>query len=106
MAREWPDYVHWIHELPCFAESMGGCQGYVEAHHAGPRGLSRRAHDDTCVPLCSIHHKQFEDASGPFKTWKQIERRRWTARAIWDTRVKWADTHTEQPAWSLILEVA
>jgi hypothetical protein len=37
--------------------------GRIEAHHAGPRGLSQKSPDRTCIPLCWRHHDRNSTAS-------------------------------------------
>lgn len=59
-------YKAWIKTLPCavFEARLIAtglldilpCQGDVQPHHAGIRGMSQTAHDRTLVPLCSAHH--------------------------------------------------
>jgi len=55
-------FISWIKSQPCvvcekhslhlFAKRFSPSQ----AHHAGHRGLSQRADDRTCIPLCWTHH--------------------------------------------------
>lgn len=52
-ARDWK-YRLWIRSLPCAA---CGCRIMVEAAHTGPHGLSQKASDYSCIPLCSQHHR-------------------------------------------------
>lgn len=75
MAGELPDYISWIKRQPCAARFHGDCQNGVEAHHARHRtsstsnrkpGLGQKAHDDTAVPLCTLHHRRFHDGGAPF----------------------------------------
>lgn len=78
MADEDPAYVAWVRRQPCCAPGAPyGCQGAVEPHHDHQgRGLSQRAHDHTCVPLCHGHHRKMEDCAGLFK-WVRDRRRAW-----------------------------
>lgn len=63
----------WPHGL-----SPDACGGITEAHHAGVHGLGQKAPDDTCIPLCSHHHRCLTDRRGVFsglpsgavKTWE------------------------------------
>jgi hypothetical protein len=74
------DYMGWIKTQSCAAATVGGvgdCQGPIEADHAGRRGLSRKAPDDTCIPLCQLHHRQRTDHSGLFRTWTRERMRDW-----------------------------
>lgn len=79
--RRDPDYVAWVKTLPCaVADEIGldwHCEGGIEADHMGRRPLGRKADDDTCVPLCSLHHRQRTDFSGRFRTWGHDEMRAW-----------------------------
>lgn len=45
------------------------CEGTIEAHHAGIRGVGQKALDDTVVPLCSHHHRDLTDRRGLFADW-------------------------------------
>lgn len=63
--------------LPCAARELGGCEGVIEADHAGRRPLGRKCNDDECIPLCTLHHRQRTDFSGPFKAWTKQEMREW-----------------------------
>jgi hypothetical protein len=49
-------YLDWIRELPCVA---CGIEGRSEAAHTGAdAGMSMKASDYSCVPLCSGCHTQ------------------------------------------------
>jgi hypothetical protein len=90
MAGEDREYVGWVKRQKCRMAAHGGCQGGIEAHHAGlDRGLSQRAHDSSCIPLCTYHHRCWHDASGPFKTFKRAERCTWSEDQIIEMREKW-----------------
>jgi hypothetical protein len=78
MAGEDRAYVTWIRSQPCAVRSRE-CRGPVQAHHAGRRALSRRAHDETCVPLCMHSPRSLPPALPPFDGGK-------------DSRRTWADT--------------
>ena len=81
MAGEDEPYVRWIRGRPCSAKGMGGdCQGRIEAHHAGERGMGQRSHDWTCVPLCMSHHRAWHDGGAPFAAMSREERRGWVLR--------------------------
>ena len=50
------DYKSWIREMPCCA---CGTEGRSEAAHTGSDGgMSMKASDYSCVPLCSDCHTQ------------------------------------------------
>ena len=99
MAGEDPERVAWIRSQPCTMRSQDPCSGPVEAHHAGrDRGMSQRAHDDTCVPLCRKHHAAWHSASGVFRTYKKAERRAWAdAKVAW-FRARYAEAQTRDQA--------
>lgn len=89
------DYVLWVKTLRCCAAALeGGAEaarcspGAVDAHHAGTsRGMSQKADDRTCIPLCHFHHVGcWHAASGPFKTWDRDQRRAWALRMIGQTQ--------------------
>lgn len=71
-----PDYIAWVKTQWCIV-----CSDHpVDAHHAGVRGLGRKADDSTCVALCPEHHRQWHDCSGYFAD--RAARQLWTQRAI------------------------
>jgi hypothetical protein len=72
-------YMLWVKGQPCLMRSIWGrCEGRVEADHAGPRGVGRKAHDSTCIPLCCHHH----GASRFPRAWSQDRRRAWLYAAV------------------------
>jgi hypothetical protein len=68
-----PAYLKWIRTLPCacccvidygewwldlvLAPDMRDSKIPLEAAHTGPRGLSQKSDDRTCIPLCGGHHR-------------------------------------------------
>ncbi len=88
MAGEDRIYVGFVKGLRCLMTGYS-CDGVTEAHHAGERGLSQRAHDWTCVPLCMLHHRQWNGASGTFRDWKKNKRRERAADWIGQTQARW-----------------
>jgi len=69
----------WVKGLPCLMQDVWGrCEGPIEADHAGPRGVGRKAHDSTCIPLCRYHH----GASRFPRSWPQDRRRAWLRAAV------------------------
>lgn len=44
-----------VYEFQLFAYSSP-CEGAVQPHHAGVRGLRQKAPERTIIPLCSAHH--------------------------------------------------
>src|SRR5438552_5229544 len=49
-----PHYRTWIRTLPCI---VPGCRRRSHCAHTGGRGLSTKASDHDCVPICDWHHK-------------------------------------------------
>lgn len=85
------DFMVWVKGQPCCAaglEGGTGCEGEVQAHHAGRRGMSQKAEDRTCIPLCRRHHTEWHGASGPFKPWDREQRRAWALRMIGQTQAR------------------
>lgn len=105
MAGEWPEYISWLKRQACAAEPHRDCQGPIEAHHARHRrsatdrsrvGMSEKAHDDTAVPLCMLHHKRFHDGGPPFVAMGKMGRREWMDKV--------AAQHRERFGWGLGIE--
>jgi hypothetical protein len=72
-------YMLWVKRQPCLMRGVWGCcSGPVEADHAGLRGIGRKAHDSTCIPLCRYHH----GASRFPRNWSQVQRRAWLHAAV------------------------
>ena len=80
-----PGYLRAVRRLPCLL-SGAGCWGPVEADHAGPRPVGRKADDRTAVPLCRQHHHQRTNACGWFRDLTPEQRRVWCERAIEQTQ--------------------
>jgi hypothetical protein len=81
--ERFPAYMMWVKAQPCLMSPHGGCSGVIEADHAGlDRGIGQKAHDNTCVPLCSQHHHDRHNFTGPFKNWTQERMRAWRELAI------------------------
>lgn len=87
-ARDW-DYMAWVKTQPCCAADISPCSGPIEADHMGRRGLSRKADDRTCAPLCQLHHRQRTDHSGPFRDWDRDRMRSWLAEQVHLTQARW-----------------
>lgn len=69
------EYMVWIKTQRCCAPVVD-CDGPIEAHHAGRRGLGHKAPDDTCIPLCRRHHRDITDMTFVFR-WTRDELRTW-----------------------------
>ncbi len=89
MAGEDLDYVLWVKRNPCCAAGMSACQGGVEADHTGRRGLGQKAHDNTCISLCSGHHAQRDAFWGPFRDLTRERMRAWLDGHVVRLRVKY-----------------
>lgn len=89
-----PVYLDFVRSLPCAVEKSSGlyrgtmalvsptlfCEGRIHAHHAIHR--SQGGKDDSAVPLCDRHHRQWHDANGVFAGLSRLERFAWAQRAI------------------------
>lgn len=100
------DYMLWVKTLPCMVSQIGiafapsgevlivqlrspraDCYGEVQADHAGRRAFGRKAHDNTCIPLCREHHDERTMGHGAFRGLTLEQKREWNAFAIkttWD----------------------
>jgi hypothetical protein len=95
MANEDPDRLRWIRSRLCLLAPFGGCGGRTEAHHAGAAGMGQRSHDDTAIPLCSSHHRQWHSANGFFKDFAKADRRAWAEAAIARTRTAYEQSRLD-----------
>ena len=56
-ARNWK-YLGWIRTLPC--ASCGSTEG-IQAAHTVNNGLSSKGSDYSCVPLCPVCHREYDN---------------------------------------------
>lgn len=85
-----PEYLDWIRRQCCAARDFGPCGGRIEAHHAGKNpGVSLKAPDSSCIPLCSYHHAALGSFYGPFRQWSGERARRWQDDQIGETRSRY-----------------
>lgn len=77
-----PAYLDFVRSLPCrvYSTTDFPCFGRIHAHHAIHR--SQGGKDDSAVPLCDRHHRQWHDANGVFAGLSKFERFAWATRAI------------------------
>ena len=54
-----PEYLRFVRRQPC---CVCGRSWGVEAAHTGPHGLGQKAADESCIPLCGIHHRIGRDS--------------------------------------------
>jgi hypothetical protein len=56
-------YLAFVRERDCCARDgvFTSCDGPIEAHHFGPRGMGQKADDWYAVPLCQYCHRHFHD---------------------------------------------
>lgn len=87
--RLW-EFMAFVRSMRCRAHDLGGCDGPIVAHHAGDRGLSHKADDSTCIPLCDGHHKAWHDAQPPFRGWSKEQREQWSVAAMAATQAAWS----------------
>ena len=74
------------------------CCGRVQADHAGVRNLGYKAPDDTCIPLCMIHHDERTSYVGAFKNWKGPQMRAWLDIVIAHTQREVAQLRSRRTA--------
>ena len=89
-------YLARVRELPCVLHKMAGywlltnhplwCEGPIEAHHAGQRGVGQKCHDHEAIPMCRKHHRQVTDHTGYFADWSRKLRRQWHDWRIEETQ--------------------
>ena len=86
--RDW-DYMGWVKTLPCLL-ARTECSGTIEADHTGMDSpMGQKAPDDTCVPLCSRHHRDRHDGLGFFRGQTREVRREWRLWAIDKTQAEY-----------------
>ncbi|MGL5361680.1 MAG: hypothetical protein ACRDBH_02285, partial [Bosea sp. (in: a-proteobacteria)] len=79
--------------------------GRIHAHHAGPRGLGQKAHDETCIALCEKHHRAWHDAKEPFDNMGKSGRMRWRDAQIEWTQSQWKRTREGLPIAQYTVEL-
>lgn len=100
------EFMGWARRQPCIVRELAPgsfmrasvtqtattpCTGHVEADHMGARGLSQKADDNTCVPMCRQHHRERTDHTGTFRPLTRDELRAWRAVAIEHTQTAWSN---------------
>jgi hypothetical protein len=81
-------FVRWVRDRDCVGP--GPHWGEVQAHHAGIKpGVSLKAPDDTCIPLCVTCHRHLEDKTGAFRGWSRADMRQWEDARIEETQHAW-----------------
>ena len=89
--RSNPAYLEFVRGLPCCVRSVR-CAGPIHAHHAGRKpGIAMKADDDTAIPLCAVHHRDWHDNQGPFFTLSKLERFAWSLVRIGEVRALYAE---------------
>lgn len=87
--RRNPAFLRFVKMLPCTWRDLSRCDGVIEADHVGPRGLSRKSHDDETIPTCMLHHRQRTDHCGPFRQLARDVVRGRIAAAIESTQARY-----------------
>lgn len=60
-----PEYLRFVKRLPCAV----CCKTWgVDPCHTGPHGISQKASDLLCIPLCRVHHQEYDSAPREFAT--------------------------------------
>lgn len=93
-------YLGWVRTQPCLLAHLGGCEGAVEADHAGGRPYGQKSADNASVPLCTKHHRDRTESRGFFRGRTRDERRQrreWLDRAIAVMRDRYANS--SYPSW-------
>ena len=62
-------YLKFIRKFPCLG--CGRTSG-IDACHTGPHGISQKASDLSCIPLCRKCHKLFDAAPRDWATKKDL----------------------------------
>ena len=77
------EYLAVVRTMRCYV-----CQrvGPSDPDHMGPHPLGRKADDDTCVPMCRLHHQERTDVTGVFRGFDRAAMSSWCDDAIADTR--------------------
>jgi hypothetical protein len=76
-----PKRLKWCRGLACAFEG-GDCAGPIEAHHPTGAGLALKAPDDQAIPLCTRHHRDRHNHTGPFKSMTKDQRKTWEADMV------------------------
>lgn len=96
------DFMLWVKQQPCAMQMVPitwptskvvsdegtavsyytWCSGPIEADHMGERGLSRKAADSTCAPLCNGHHHERTNHCGIFTLAVKAQLRDWRAAVL------------------------
>ena len=84
-----PAFGDFVHQLPCAApfQHTYPCEGRIEADHAGKKvAMSRKAPENTRIPMCTLHHRNRHEFTGPFRYWDKVRMRIWLDEQIAITR--------------------
>jgi hypothetical protein len=96
-------YLAFVREHDCCMRSsvFASCDGPIEAHHFGPRGMSQKTDDFRTVALCQRHHREFHDTG----TVDGLSREETEAAFIYDQRcmlIEWFDTNRENGEMDIV----
>lgn len=61
-----PEYRRFIKRLPCVVCLK---TWWIDPCHTGPHGVGQKSCDYTCIPLCRVHHQEFDQCQWKF-AWK------------------------------------
>lgn len=73
-------FKRFVRTLRCCAPGDPCRARFVDPNHKHGDGKSIKTHDRTCIPLCRVHHNQYESKSGRFKGWTKQQTRDWHDR--------------------------
>jgi hypothetical protein len=86
-----PAYLAWVRSRPCIVDfGYGTCEGRIHAHHAGRKpGVGLKSNDDTAVPLCDKHHREWHGGSGVFRGLNKLARFSVAEHWVFSTRARY-----------------
>ena len=89
-------YMGWVKLQPCcVAEELNSfqfCRGVIEADHMGQRAYGRKAPDQTCAPLCQLHHIHRHERLGYFHSLSKMDMRDWCDKMVSKYRAKYLES--------------
>ena len=90
-------YRAWVHEQPCEAYSPSCFDTVEQAHLRDMTGLGRKESGFKTIPLCSWHHRAYDQAGGVFRNWTLPERKSWFRQRIADAHKRFEIEHGCKP---------
>jgi hypothetical protein len=85
------DFMWFVKLQPCLLRELGDCEGAIQADHAGlDRGLSQKADDRTCIPMCDKHHRDRTESRGFFFAMTPEQRVDWRLQKIMQMQARYS----------------